>query len=259
VVEPSAGSPQKAMFMLRVIREISQLSLSRDRFIAGPALDSTSSPDIIRPLHLALGNSVRSRTIQEHQKYLDKLRRASVVSARALWEGTPSLPIQPSPGAFKLLRRLSKDMVACGADLWSSGAVDAAKKSACEQLESQMIDFVEKTPTKIVEEPATNGHTNSDDGEEITNGHAEAEEPKKNIVAEEKLTQLLLDALYFQIALSNSVKDQTEKPALQRVINKIIVSLDMDAALVTRIRKSAGDYWKRTYLIFALLVPEGRH
>jgi hypothetical protein len=270
-VEPSAGSPQQIIFILRVIREISQLFISRDRSIAGPALDSTSSSDIIDPLHSALGSFATSASLVAYQRYLGKLTKASVVPTRALWEGSPPLPVQPSSSAFKFLRELTKGMASRGADLWSSGAVDAVKGSARNQLASHILNFASQNQPIVGEKPATNGHSEKEDGDELeadeeikiednkelTNGHASIPESPKNSATKENLTQLLLDALYFQVALSRSEKETANTASFQHAIDTIVSSLEIDSASVSRIRKSAADYWKRTYLIFALLVPEG--
>jgi hypothetical protein len=270
-IEPSAGSPQKVVFILRVIREISQLSVSRDKLVAGPALDSASSTDIIEPLHSALGTFVASRSLSGYQNYLNILAKASLVPARALWEGSPPLPVQPSPGLFKFLRGLTKDMAICGADLWSVGAVEAIKQSAREQLEILISKFFVQISRVTSEKAVTNGHTENEDAEEgsnghtenedaedVSNGHTPAPEPSENFTKQEKWTQLLLDTLYLQLALSSSRRTTSNTTTLQPVVDKVIHSLELDTASVNRIRKSTAEYWKRTYLIFALLVPEGR-
>jgi hypothetical protein len=254
-IEPSAGSPQTVIFILRVIREISRLSVSRDKSIAGPALGSASSPDIIGPLHSALGIFVASKSIAGYQTHLNMLAKASIVPARALWEGSPPLPVQPSPGSFKFLRGLTKDMATCGADLWSIGAVEAAKQSARGLLEHQILEYVVQTSSTASENVVTNGHTESEDGEGITNGNTPAQElSEKN---HEKWSQLLLDTLYLQLALSSSGTGTPPTTPLQPAVDKIVNSLELSVASVNKIRKSAAEYWKRTYLIFALLVPDG--
>ncbi|KAF2432196.1 hypothetical protein EJ08DRAFT_585946 [Tothia fuscella] len=256
VTNAEAVGPEKPIFVLRVIRGVSRFSLWRDQAIVGPALQSTSEASIIQPLHDAVGSFVVSRALRTYQKSLKKFSKAAHVPARSLWEGTPPLPVQPTPGPFKFLRTLTIDMASQGTDLWSVGAVDAVKSKALEQLSIQIRDFVSRHKKDAEIIPTTNGHGESDQAVEESDDAVTGQQNQSDEILKDKLTQLFFDTMFLQQALAISRLEGQNKPSHAPAIEKTIASSPhLDAQAKTRIRKSASEYWKRTYLLFALLCP----
>lgn len=120
----SASNAKIAMYMLRVLRSIrSQL----------PKIDSTESfgLDSVPSLHETLVAFVGIAPLEEFTN--NALTRKRIVG-RALWEGEPALPSQPSPGLFLLLRNLVESMGDAGLDLWSPAAVILLKQTFSAKL-----------------------------------------------------------------------------------------------------------------------------
>ncbi|KAK5007338.1 hypothetical protein LTR39_005434 [Cryomyces antarcticus] len=124
--------------------------------------------------------------------------------------------------------------------------------------------------TKSTSEKLVNGHrsvsedrandelTERQDRVEISKGHEEAinreMSDSKTLVRREQLTQLLFDVHYlkkaFHVARGNIV-DETPFTLLVHMIKDDAKVGDAEEG---RLEKSATEYWKRTYLLFALLV-----
>jgi hypothetical protein len=243
----------KAMFLLRLLREMSQHSTSQEKRLAAVCTTSTGSAEILSPLHLALVASATSPALSQYRKSLSKMLRGSTLEARTLWEGNPQLPSQPSATAFKFLRRLTKDMSSCGADLWASRAINTAKLTLIDQLNSIVTEALTQLRTTIPNGTKVNGHEHDDETKE-----AEVVSPVSGVnssseVQKEMLTQLLLDVLYLQKAFE--LEPGSGQGTLQLTIDGILFGAELGETEVNRIRKSTIEYWKRTYLLFALLSP----
>ncbi|KAK3064356.1 hypothetical protein LTS18_007952, partial [Coniosporium uncinatum] len=89
--------------------------------------------------------------------------------------------------------------------------------------------------------PATNGRTNALPLSQASNV------AEKEAVRTDKLTQLLFDVCYLQRALSST------ESALHDLAEKLRMEAAVGQAELERLRKSAAEYWKRTYLLFGLL------
>lgn len=264
--DTSGKKPAKAMFLLRLLRQMSQRSASQEKRLAAVSTTSTSSAEILAPLHATLVTSATIPAITQYRKSLSKMMRAPSLEARTLWEGNPQLPVQPSATAFRFLRRLTKDMAGAGSDLWAEGALHVAKSMLLEQLNSvisKTLSQLEDTSKK----EKVNGHEINGEGkaedEELPGPEAEPEaDPETEANAElssqvkkEKLTQMLLDMLYLQKAFE--LDDTTTQDTSKETIGGILSLVELGETEVGRIRKSAMEYWKRTYLLFALLSSGG--
>jgi hypothetical protein len=86
------------------------------------------------------------------------------VVGRALWEGTPELPVHPSPAAFKFLHSLISSMATAGSDLWSPVAVAVLKRHLRDDLAEQWSPVLDSMDTKG--EIQTNGHKSDDNSSE---------------------------------------------------------------------------------------------
>lgn len=262
--DASGKKPAKAIFLLRLLRQMSQRSASQERRLTAVSTTSTSSVEILLPLYSILVTSATTPAITQYRKSSAKMIRASTLEARTLWEGNPQLPVQPSVTAFRFLRRLTRDMTGAGADLWAEGARRAAKAVLVEQLSAVVLSVLSqlKGSSKKAEvnglQHDGEGKTDDENKDEVSaEGEAQAEIEANadadtgTLVRKEKLTQLLLDVLYLQRAFE--LDDTASRHRLDETIDSILTGVELGEAEVGRIRKSALEYWKRTYLLFALL------
>ncbi|KAK7533575.1 hypothetical protein IWX49DRAFT_618822 [Phyllosticta citricarpa] len=314
-------APSKAVLILRSLREISQrlasFSDSTRRRITSPITFDTA---ITQPLHLSVAKAVAATPLVTYKTSLAKFTRARNARARALWEGMPQLPVQPSVPAFKFMSALGKEMASRGGDLWSPGAVfvlkgeiadavsdmlgetvsviesatppvqeDERKKkdSQVTKDENKEKDGVEDIESKANEEPAEeNGEQeqgeSKEDDEKSSDAAPDATRPTSSptsaapatngtlktnastvdaaafaAVKKDKLTHLLFDVMYLSRALSRSTAPAaTNQESALAILEKRIQNAvpDLDKAAEERLRKGAVEYWRRTYLLFALLV-----
>ncbi len=230
---------QQAMFVLRVIREIRQRlpkHFGNDRF------GLTIVPDTQQ----MVVDMVLKNPIHAFQRGMEKRSRSGRVLARALWEGMPELPVQPSPAIFKLLHGVVSALAEVGSDIWSPDATDVLKK----QLRASLSTLL-KSSLKLKLKPLddqVNGLAGEQEERDEANGVN-----RRNSAAngEGGVTdwniQLLFDILFLRNATeTNSGTGGDELSALAETIHLKDESLD-------RLRKAAEGYWKRTSLLFALL------
>ncbi|KAM5358972.1 hypothetical protein ACJZ2D_014834 [Fusarium nematophilum] len=113
-----------AMYFLRVLRDI------RHQLPQRPSIEMFGLA-LVPSLQNKVAVAVSGSALDDFSKR-GMAQRAVV--GRALWEGEPPLPNQPSPEIFQLLRSLSLSMSDEGVDLWTKAAVSALKKHLSKQL-----------------------------------------------------------------------------------------------------------------------------
>ncbi|KAF1937237.1 hypothetical protein EJ02DRAFT_426793 [Clathrospora elynae] len=248
--EDTSDSVQKAAFLLRVVREIGdRLPRLRLQEKSTP-LASPFTSEILQPLHSALASHIVRPTTQAYHISLAISTKART-NGHILWEGHPPLPSQPSSSAFRFLRELEKSMGSLGSDIWTPGCVAVLRSEVSKEVSSVIEtrvdavtahDLENNEPIAIAndEEVEANEDTSVD---EVVAPSSNAQELKA-----QKLKQLLFDLLYIQRFVGNS--DEEEKSTL--LVEKAKMA-DLDEAAMSRLRKNAADYAKKTYLLFALL------
>ncbi|KAI0377843.1 hypothetical protein F5Y04DRAFT_291595 [Hypomontagnella monticulosa] len=234
-----------SMYLLRVLRDI-RSRLPRLEEIKSFGLENVPS------LHEKLATHVSISPLEDFASTALTRKR---VAGRALWEGEPALPTQPSPGTFKLLRNLVRSMGDAGLDLWTPTAVKVLKQNFSKQLvevwrkelnsevaDSQVVNEIseeqpvsqENNPTETNETPSTS--------QEIAEGKSEK---NKDI-----FIQWLYDIHLLQQCLGSDVcSEESFRSFVEEVFNK--TGLESDAK--DRLAKASQDYWKRTSLLFGLL------
>ena len=110
-------------------------------------------------------------------------------------------------------------MEGVGADIWGAGAVKELKR------------VVEEEVREIVKEWVGG----------IAGGEKETE----------KVVQVLFDMLYLQRVIAGGVG--LADGGLEDVVGELVRLAGMDDVTMNRMRKSAAEYWKKSYLLFALL------
>ncbi|KAK5010752.1 hypothetical protein LTR28_007999 [Elasticomyces elasticus] len=236
--QPDPGP--RAMFLLRVLREVRQRASVSSKPIGHMQIPS---------LHAILASHILLQPLADYQVSLERSQRSPRVSARILWEGTPPLPTQPSATTFKLLYALSKAMGEAGADLWSPVAADVLKAELWERVSKVLLNVVSGDGEK----PMTNGHREDAADDTDGSGKGESDHPDPaSLIRKEKLIQVLFDLLYLQcIAVPQAQNEGAAQPDL--VFRDVKKRADLEDSDYERLRKSAGEYWKRTYLLFGLL------
>lgn len=246
----TAAGATECISLLRTLREISQTSIGQGfgrKLQTSLQLDS----DVILPLQSHLALVTTTPVLNDYRKKLVALSRSSRLTARLLWEGTPSLPILPTPSAFTLLGALSKSMSSFGCDVWSAGTIKVMKV----ELQKKMIKFLKDTIDEIslqVPTTKTNGfkpiENDHDNGATTTEHKDESSDIQE--LARDKIVQLLFDAFYLTQAFDSEASPD--------VVTEMLLQSDSTASMTgsidtARLAKNAMDYWKRTYMMHALL------
>lgn len=256
------GHGQKAVFLLRVLREIRQhLPKSYENEALGL--------DCIMALQRLIAKAVCRNPLDRGRVRIGKANRSMTVAGKALWEGDPPLPVLPSPWVFRLLRELSSALGEIGTDVWSSQSVTILKEHLRSSLALMLKSIAQPAPQ-------TNGHRTNDadkgalpspeEGENRPQGiqsklqangdliYNEASNSFSDGISQDVRVQWFFDVLYLDNATRH--KTQGTKPedrgslALQAFADE---DFDLSVESRQRLRKGADEYWKRTSLLFALL------
>lgn len=231
VEKASSTQNEQAAFFIRILRELDmrrgalsdRLSVSKD----SKPFDHTT---LISALHSTLAEQANYVALND---FSESLRKPHIVAV-SLWDGTPALPTQPSPTAYRYLTALQTRMAEMGEDVWSARAVEAVKKHACEGLVKVLDTYPPEEESKLAE----GGET----GEADFDAEKVAEHSKNVRV------QRLFDALYLSSAF-----DSTSRDALGDALSALQEAAGVDKAAEQRMTKSANEYWKRTSMLFGLL------
>lgn len=233
--------------LLRLLRETDQR-----RRVVGDVLELSDKPSgnaaLITTLHRTLATNAADPALQQYAASMEK----ALVPATALWDaGSPPLPVQPSTATFRLLVGLQRRMSAVGDDLWSPAAVRVMKGLLDERL-SSLLDPYDEPTTPLNGAPAPEAQGDNDDavpaGTEREHGSM-----GPDLRQHERLVQMLFDVLYLQRVLAPLPADA--ESGLAQLANRIGSRAEIDEQALERMRKAAGEYWKRTVLLFGLLAP----
>ncbi|KAI9802783.1 MAG: hypothetical protein M1833_001382 [Piccolia ochrophora] len=255
--QESDHSKHHSIFLLRIVREI-----RRSPTIGGDL--ENFGLETISILHQLVAETTCQESLAFLSRYQHRRRKRESLVTRALWEGTPQLPLHPSPTIYKFLHRLVASMAEAGGDLWSPLAVSTLKK------------YLRAAIAMALEEPVSSAQISNGDidgveteGNELpTNVDGEEDEPAMTNGTEEQKTQIdptrdkdldiqrLFDVLFLQQALRvlNAQRDDTTARDALDGFEAILWDRVGDIkASEDRLRKSAQDYWKRVQLLFALV------
>jgi conserved oligomeric Golgi complex subunit 1 len=242
--EDSEDFGQISVYVLRIIRDI------RSELPKNFSLETFGLP-LVPGLHERLSKTASHTSLEVFGKTFTR----KSAPGRALWEGDPELPVQPSPSTFKFLQSLLLDMTKVGADLWSPTAIRVLKRHLRAELGQRWtaaLKVQEGKDSIQVNGNATNGdvdaeHQDSTVEEENENGSTVVEHDS----IKEVLKQTLFDVLVLQSALGLSELDaEDEFSTLEETIHSRI---DLDPGSRKRLQQAAKEYWKRTNLLFGLL------
>ncbi|UJO13902.1 uncharacterized protein CLAFUR5_03317 [Fulvia fulva] len=241
-VEKSLDSSEDPRTLLRVVREIDQRRRNLGEHLEVHT-STKASVEFVAALHRRVATHTSDDPIKQFSKRLQTRSHVPVT----LWDGSPPLPLQPSANAYRFLRGLHHAMSEAGNDIWSPDAVSILKIRLVQELGGQLkVDEI----CEGLESSMSNGHANDDDQAEPTDNAAAKSEDSSKEQVKNKLTQMLFDILYLQRVLLTSSSPSTK---LEATAQEIRQRLELDASANERLRKSANEYWKRTYLLFGLL------
>ncbi|KAH0372772.1 hypothetical protein KCU65_g925, partial [Aureobasidium melanogenum] len=240
---------------LRLVRELAhQASL-------GETKSSASKPpsSLVQKLHEMLAEQVLEKS-QEQNKATAKLFVRPPHTA--LWEGSPPLPVQPSPACFRYLHETCRTMKDVGSDLWTLPAVSLLKsrlqKTILESLSDNLLN-TSKTNGSTATTDSSNGDSEvipaeNSDGDIVKEGDETDNTTPSNTLDEQgsKLIQATFDLLYLDKILSVS-KPSIKTAGFDDAVKDLRQKAELEDASLERLRKSSGDYYKRTYLLFGLL------
>lgn len=262
----------KSCFLIRTWREIRQ---HLPQSYQNPSLGLTSIPDLQRNI----ANIVLHPPLQRCSRRLQKTTSPEgILPSKPLWEGDPEMPVLPSPWTYRFLLDLMSSMTACGSDIWSPQATVALKKQVIVQLAALLEETLSHEGTKVnghIDEESDGLHdkTISADGNtreaQLERANQEAttntpingstvdskrhpSEPTKPLSNDAKI-QTFFDTAY--LINATSVKDlAAEDNKLVSLHNRLVGDLALGPESVDRMKTGAAEYWKRTSLLFGLLL-----
>ncbi|KAG9948015.1 hypothetical protein KCU85_g5343, partial [Aureobasidium melanogenum] len=243
---------------VRTLRLVRELAHQASR---GETQPSSSKPpsSLVQKLHEMLAEQVLEKSQGQNRATAKLFVRPPHT---ALWEGSPPLPVQPSPACFRYLHETCRTMKTVGSDLWTPPAVSILKS----RLQKTILDSLNDN---LLNTSNTNGSTATTDSSNGANGVIPAKDSEGDTVKEgddtdvttllnssderaPKLIQATFDLLYLDKILSVS-KPSIRTPGFDDAIKDLTHKTELEDASLERLRKSSGDYYKRTYLLFGLL------
>lgn len=244
-----------ACFVLRVAREISERIPKLKLQERATSLPTPFTSALLKPLHQTLALHIARPTTEAYANVL-KTGLKSKTKSYILWEGNPALPAQPSPSAVRYLQGLTKAMSAYGTDLWAPLAVEQIRASASELILTPSTEYLEAIQ-KLGETLENSGEpekpTNETDADnenkpatEQHNGAEKSDVMPSSQLRDQKLKQALFDIMYIQRFIGTQHRGND-------AIDDLVNGQSLDESSKTRLRKSASDYARKTYLLFALL------
>ncbi|MCJ1249914.1 hypothetical protein MMC30_007140 [Trapelia coarctata] len=241
-------SGSKAAFLLRILREI-RLGLPK------PCATLDIGRTVLNDLQLGLAKYVEHSPTTGYKPAMTKALTLARVPSRALWDGSPELPILPSSWTMKLLRSRHQAMAAIGSDLWSPPAVQKLKT----MLRASLAEELSTLSTASL---GANGH--DDNGEntpevdgvaaedEVTDGDKGEGTDGSTAPSTDSKIQLLFDLSYIN-GITSKHGDSDADDEFDGHITRVELESKLGGSEIKRVKANAVEYWKRTSLLFALL------
>ncbi|KAI7685090.1 hypothetical protein KC322_g13180, partial [Hortaea werneckii] len=238
LIKERTSSSTPPQTLLRLLRDIDSRRAMVE-YSYGTKVEIEFYHPTIRSLHQALVEQVVESPLKQLRISTKKQAKAAV----SLWDGSPPLPVQPSPSLFRFMTLLEEAMSKAGSDLWSSGAVNVLKDVLIERLGAVFGDPPGKDA--IASKPEVNGHAE------------DASEGVNHVTEDTRSRKLLLQSLFNVLYLCRvmGTRQTGKDDSLNAYTKRARELAELDDATYERLQKNAGEYWKRTYLLFGLLAP----
>ncbi|KAI0901716.1 hypothetical protein F4806DRAFT_10331 [Annulohypoxylon nitens] len=234
-----------SMYLLRVLRDI-RGRLPKLEPIQSFGLESVPS------LHEKLAAHVSVSPVEKFASTTLARRR---VVGRALWEGEPALPAQPSPGTFKLLQNLVMTMGDAGLDLWTPTAVVVLKRTFSKRLVEAWREEL-KSEIEVSEKTAEASEEKSAEKEENGSSEAPGDSAKDEKTPEEskKSKDVYIQWLYdIHLIMQCLGPDVSLEGSFKAFVDEIFKKTGLENGAKDKLAKTSQEYWKRTSLLFGLL------
>jgi hypothetical protein len=248
--QASATRRDQAALFIRLLRE---LDLRRralgDRLVASTDNKAFDHNAMVSSLHSALAEQATQQPLEHYTKSLSNKQNMTLTTS--LWEGSPALPTQISPAAFRFLTALQTRMAELGDDVWSPSAVHVLQGQVCCVLAEAMSSLPAPAAS------ATESNTEDADEDAKSQGNDAVTKSEANDKHVNLSLQRLFDALYFSSAFCPATTTEAKKqagPSLQDLVAKLREAAGTDSQAEQRMTKSANEAWKRTGLLFGLLL-----
>ncbi|KAH0608153.1 uncharacterized protein H6S33_002205 [Morchella sextelata] len=252
----TTAATRQTTFLLRTIRQIRQHPTP---LCPLPWFCSAQLPR----LHSGVAALVGRGPAETVGTLLRQRRWSGVLASRALWEGSPPLPVQPSPLVFKFLLDLVGGMHEAGDDVWTPAAVRGVKVLACQELWGALEGVVVGREVAEVrgKEEGKEGQAEGEggekeEGEKEEEEGVEAADEDARVIGKDWAVQLLFDALYLDEALQRkgaNARNSGISSLAGKIEATVGIRLGFDEELRRRLEGCAREYWKRTCLLFGLL------
>lgn len=237
-------------FLLRLLRAILQHSTST----SAPPTNPPQS--LLGTLYTHLANHVliQSSIYRKSAKHIPFSRPPATI----LWEGSPAVPVQPSPACFRFLHETCKAMKGIGADLWTANAVDVLKRglrdSVVESIEHTILSQANGHASEVDHvsgDQATESKGEAENKEATANSKAATPKPMEDSKHQQAAIQAFFDLQYLQKILHASQEENFT--SFDTLSNQLREKTALEENAVERIGKGANDYYKRTFVLFGLL------
>jgi hypothetical protein len=259
---PAEETLVRSVVSLRFIRGVSQQPV-REASSGHAPLSLQFGAPTISLVQSKLARFASSLALSGFKTSLAALAGAERVSAKLLWEGSPALPTLPSPPVFQFLYKLTERMASFGLDLWSADTVLVLKRGCFEELMEPIKEYAHQlseprtaSPVKDADEAAA-GNASSSEGDSPGSGldagvDGIVEEDMDDSKTKDKAVQLLFDMLYLQWSLGSGASPSV----FGDVFSTLVRFADLEESDISRVKRGSREYWRRTYLVFALLCTE---
>lgn len=243
---------QQSLFLLRLIREIRQ-------HLPKHYQNAQFGLSLVTAAHKTVADSVLHIPVDGLMRTLQKSFRTRKVPTRALWQGTPALPVQPSVAVFKHLHAIVEGMNDVGSDVWTVDATDVLKREWRARLVPAFENSLAVRGALTSRQDKGNG---SMEAEKQAKEGSESESAKDSAYSYDDLDiQTLFDTIFLQHATTlKSSKMETGEDAdrilglvslADKAHSKISDGMGMDS--LDRVRKAAEGYWGKVGLLFGLV------
>lgn len=255
--DQNADKIPNSVFLIRLLREVVQHASSTERSTT-PLSRPPSS--LLDTLNVGLVQQVIDKA-SSYRKTLATTKGPDFSRAPAtmLWEGTPALPVQPSATCFRYLSETCRAMKDTGSDLWTLSAIDALK-ARLRDIVAESVSDLEKSNGESSDagpsEELNNGDVHSekaDNTETQADATGESDQERPDARQNVKVVQTLYDVLYMDKVLGITADRENVEDRLTVALKQLGNHTELEHAATERLRKSAMDYYKRTYLLFGIL------
>ena len=159
------GLDSPGIFMYRSLRELRRIVPTFLHSIDPSQAQDLFCESLFAKLRHELGVRVTKETTPTLSAALERSSKSTTMPLLALWDiGSPRLPVQPSPAAFKYLRAVVGQMDDLGFDIWSPRTVNLTKKMLLDEAVRGCIKQAQESTVNTAAE-----EKGSEPSKELTN------------------------------------------------------------------------------------------